>query len=152
MGKAQEKHAENADIAESRNMFKAEFNEYVSIPGNITFYEYFKNIALREKCDSSSKFWWKTNLDANIYSCLKKKGYHPSKRIIITICVGFNLWYLEAEKLLASAGFCLGTNEVDFAYSKLLREYRNVGVQECNKLLEAWGIDKKHHLGSFERK
>ena len=139
-------------VSEALNSLNDGYKRYVVAHENKTFSEFIKEFMRREKCDSAEKFCVITRLNENIFSCLKRKEYRPTKRVIVAICVGLKLDYAEALELLKLAGYALVLyDKVDYAYHYILQKCNELDIDLCNELLEACGIDRKYQLGSIER-
>lgn len=106
--------------------------------------------------DGYKKFQDKTELGVSMYYTLKgrvNKEDPTSKATIVSVCVGYNVGLQIAEELLRSQGSSFNPHgKRDSAYIMLLTEYRGKTVEECNKLLEKLGIEKKYWLGTYTRK
>ena len=71
----------------------------------------------------------------------------PSIGVAIGICMALGLDIEEATTLLASLGVCLISScKEHAAYLYLIRNYKDKSAEECNNLLDFFGIDKKYHI------
>ena len=67
---------------------------------------------------------------------------NPTKGLAMTFCVGLGLDYRMATDLLQSAGHALSpTKKVDMAYDYILLMYPGQGLEVCNRVLKAWGVN-----------
>lgn len=129
----------------TREAFENSFSE---LSTHETFNERISRI-LKRKHYNSERFCNDTELNQNIYSCLKKIDYKPSLRIVVSICIGLQLDVFETEDLLRLAGYVLvRTRKLDYAYSELLKESNTLTIEECNIILTNWGFKKSELLGS----
>ncbi len=103
---------------------------------------------------NSAIFCDRTGLNKTILSDMKNPEYRPQLRTVISICIGLKLNFVLSERLLEATGFrFVHTRRLECAYYKLLMESmeHDLDIIYCNKVLEAWGFEKKHFLGSQER-
>lgn len=119
------------------------------------FYEIVNNrieeLGMKE---SNKKLIEVTQLSSSICSKLKNdKAYNPNMNTIVALCIGLKLSFEETEYLLKQKGYAFSPEiKAHHAYTVFLKFYRLLGwgVNECNKLLVEWNIDKKYYLGSFD--
>lgn len=72
--------------------------------------------------------------------------------LVVSMAIGFKLDPLLTERLLQSAGLAFRLdNPEHLAYMFLLEYCQDLGVEECNKILDRLGIRKTRQLGSHSR-
>ena len=104
--------------------------------------------------DTYDEFEVKTGLsEAQYNKLIDCKTYDEgiSKVTIVSLCVGYSVGYEVAKELLFKCGHVLCPfTRSDIAYTVLLTECRGMSIEECNKLLKLFNIDKKNYLGRRE--
>lgn len=126
------------------------------LPENGTFYEIIHKKMQEKGLDgkSNKNLIAATQLSGMICSRLKNdREYQPSIGTILAFCIGLNISPEDTEYLLKLKGYALSPEDrVHCAYRDILQVYQIFGfsVQECNRVLHSWGIDKKYFLGSSD--
>lgn len=122
-----------------------------------TFYDAIKEILQQQDMyeKDNKKLIAATHLSGTICSRLKNdKNYNPDIKTIIAFCIGTKTSEEKTYRLLMLKKHTLSPEDpVHNAYIDLLKAYAfyDWGIQECNEILNQWGIDKKYFLGSFDR-
>ena len=130
--------------------FDRSFN--MSLEINKTFHEKITAI-FEKKHVYSSTFCDCTGLEPMMFTRMNRPGYNPNMRTVMSVCVGLGLDVLTTESLLKSAGLAFSpVNRVHFAYIYLLENCKGMNIEDCNNILESFGIDKKDFLGTIPRK
>lgn len=86
-----------------------------------------------------------TLLNKKTISDMRLNKTKPTKRTILSFCIGMSMGYNETVKLLKNAGHSLGFSDDDYFYSIILMQYRGKDIDTINEILETCGVKK---LGS----
>lgn len=86
-----------------------------------------------------------TLLNKKTISDMRLNKTKPTKRTILSFCIGMSMGYNESVKLLKIAGHSLGVSDDDYFYSIILMQYRGKDIDTINEILETCGVKK---LGS----
>lgn len=118
---------------------------------NEPFHEKMKKIYEYKSINNESEFMECTELGKGVYRKLVTKGYIPSMKTFMSMCMGLNLDLPTAESLLASLSLGFEkTDRLDCAYMFLLTHYQGLCIEDCNRILQKLGFkEAKELLGSF---
>lgn len=95
----------------------------------------------------------RTGLNRNIFSTMKKPGCNIELRLVISMCIGFQLDAVSTHLLLESAGLSFNmSNPIHRAYLYVIEYYKDTDIETCNGILECLGVPESKRLGSYERK
>lgn len=126
-------------------------NDYADVADSESFCQFITKKLEKENYDTK-RFKYRTGLNENVFSQLKKESYNPSLKIVVSICIGLRLKYDVAVRVINLAGYSLRIyRKLDYAYSEFLRE-KNITIKECNKKLKEFGFSEQVFLGSGEYK
>ena len=117
---------------------------------NKTFKELMTMI-FKEKRIYQETFCEKTDLSPMTFSRLKN-GEIPKMKTLIAFCISFEIGIQTVLILLNAMGhsFIMG-DRVHYAYSYLITNYSGTSIYECNRILEALGIEEKYLLKENSR-
>ena len=98
-----------------------------------TFSESLLNL-ISEKGLTDPEFYRRANIDRKLFSKLRNKDYHPSKKVAISCAIALELDLQETLDLLGKAGYTLSSSilfDVIIEYYISNRKYNIVEINSC---------------------
>lgn len=91
-----------------------------------------------------------TKLNYSVFTRMYKPNCTIDMALIISMCIGFKLSPVLAQRLLQSAGLDFRLDNPDhIAYLFLLEHCKDYTIDECNEVLEKLGVPETRRLGSM---